>query len=129
MDRLSEIIHGDMQSRGAISFARFMELSLYCPQLGYYERLSNTPGRGGDFYTSVSVGSLFGDLLAFQFAHWIEAARLDLFQLVEAGAQDGRLARDVLTWFRWRRPRLFAKLEYWILEPSVRRRQWQEEAL
>ena len=30
------------------------------------------PGGSGDFYTSVSVGELFGQLLAFQFAEWLE---------------------------------------------------------
>ena len=45
-----------------------MELALYCPICGYYEREEDTIGRRGDYYTSVSVGSLFGELLAFQFA-------------------------------------------------------------
>ncbi|PYJ96590.1 MAG: S-adenosyl-L-methionine-dependent methyltransferase, partial [Verrucomicrobia bacterium] len=72
MSKLREIIRREIEACGAIPFARFMELSLYCPEFGYYERLANTPGKGGDFYTSVSVGSLFGELLAFQFAGWVE---------------------------------------------------------
>jgi len=48
-----------------------MELALYCPDCGYYEKDNDTIGRRGDFYTSVSVGSLFGELLAFQFAGWL----------------------------------------------------------
>jgi SAM-dependent MidA family methyltransferase len=47
-----------------------MELALYCPETGYYETKKDNIGRGGDFITSVSVGSLFGELLAFQFAEW-----------------------------------------------------------
>ena len=129
MNKLREIIRDEIAACGAISFERFMELSLYCPEFGYYEKLANTPGGGGDFFTSVSVGSLLGELLAFQFARWVEAASLESFQLLEAGAHDGRLARDVLDWFKSRRPPLFAKLEYRILEPSLRRRQWQEKAL
>ena len=31
-------------------------------------------GAAGDFFTSVSVGPLFGQLLAFQFAQWLDTA-------------------------------------------------------
>ena len=49
-----------------------MELALYCPDYGYYETKKDNPGRRGDFFTSVSAGELFGQLLAFQFAEWLE---------------------------------------------------------
>lgn len=49
-----------------------MELALYCPNYGYYERQEDNIGCQGDYYTNASVGSLFGDLLAFQFAEWLE---------------------------------------------------------
>src|SRR5207247_1429225 len=60
MNGLPEIIRREMELCGFIPFARFMELSLYCPQLGYYEQIANTPGRRGDFFTSVTVGPLVG---------------------------------------------------------------------
>ncbi|HTV76486.1 MAG TPA: hypothetical protein VMD57_05750, partial [Candidatus Baltobacteraceae bacterium] len=63
------IIRAEIREKGVISFARFMELALYCPETGYYERKPDI-GRHGDFMTSVSAGSLFGELLAFQFAEW-----------------------------------------------------------
>ena len=53
-----------MSRDGTIPFARFMELALYCPVYGYYESEKDKIGRAGDFYTSVSVGPLFGELLA-----------------------------------------------------------------
>src|SRR5439155_8524353 len=127
MSKLREIIRREIEDCGAIPFARFMELSLYCPEFGYYERLANTPGKGGDFYTSVSVGSLFGELLAFQFAGWVEKTGLDRFQLLEAGSADGRLAADVLNWVKSRQPQLLERMEYWILEPSLTRREWQKK--
>ncbi|HWF17936.1 MAG TPA: hypothetical protein VG754_01635 [Verrucomicrobiae bacterium] len=71
MSDLQDILRGEIDREGAISFARFMELSLYCPKIGYYEQSGVSPGRKGDFYTSVSVGELFGDLLANQFAEWL----------------------------------------------------------
>ncbi len=130
-----------------------MELALYCPVYGYYERQEDTVGRRGDFFTSVSVGPLFGELLAFQFCEWLEPiltrclkseARptrstasnakgeqdaAEQLQLVEAGAHDGRLAVDILGWLRQWRPALFERLEYWIIEPSDRHRECQQSRL
>lgn len=104
-----------------------MELALYCPDCGYYEKEKDNVGRGGDFFTSVSVGSLFGELLAFQFAEWLAAAANHEggVRIVEAGAHDGRLAADILAWIRERREGIFARLEYVIVEPSARRQEWQ----
>ncbi len=131
MNALAEIIRSEAARDGALPFARFMELALYHPVHGYYERDAPTVGRQGDFITSVSVGSLFGELLAFQFAEWLaERGMPDApLQIVEAGAHDGRLAADILGWLRAWRPELFAALEYRIIEPSPRRRARQEETL
>jgi SAM-dependent MidA family methyltransferase len=131
MNRLSDIIRREIAQRGVLSFARFMELALYCPKHGYYETNKDNPGRRGDFYTSVGVGDLFGRLLAFQFADWLVTLnpKPSTFNLVEAGAHDGRLAKDILAWLRSNRPGLFDRLEYWIVEPSLRRRGWQQETL
>lgn len=131
MSPLAEIITLETRKHGVISFARFMELALCCPVYGYYEKEGDTVGRRGDFITSVSVGSLFGELLGFQFSAWMEELRCGErgLQIVEAGAHDGHLANDILTWLRERRPGLFRQLEYWIVEPSARRRESQERAL
>ena len=72
MSEAAEKIAEEIAGNGAITFARFMELALYCPVCGYYEKEEDIIGRRGDYYTSVSVGSLFGELLAFQFAEWLE---------------------------------------------------------
>ena len=117
---------------GAIPFADFMQWALYEPKLGYYERFSEKIGRRGDFYTSVSVGPLFGQLLAFRFSDWIEELGLDVdepIQLVEAGAHDGTLAKDVLEWLDEHRPDIFARLNYIIVEPSEQRQGWQKKTL
>ena len=105
-----------------------MELALYCPNCGYYEREEDIVGRHGDYYTSVSVGSLFGELLAFQFAEWLQVGD-EAMRIVEAGAHGGDLARDILGWLREYRPRLFHRVEYWIVEPSAARRKWQQRKL
>jgi SAM-dependent MidA family methyltransferase len=45
-----------------------MELALYDPRCGYYARAARRSGRAGDFFTSVDVGPLFGELLELQIA-------------------------------------------------------------
>src|ERR1017187_4682180 len=112
----AKIIRREIAERGILSFARFMELALYCPDSGYYEVKKDSPGRRGDFYTSVSAGELFGQLLAFQFAEWLGEVRSAEcgVRIVEAGAHDGRLAADILNWLQAHRRELSAQLEYWI---------------
>ena len=129
MSNLREIMAEEATRRGGMTFARFMELALYCPNFGYYQRPDMIPGRTGDFYTSVSVGSLFGEMLAFQFAEWLAALPAGPRQVVEAGAHDGRLALDILRWLRAKRPELAGTVEYWIIEPSETRRNSQEKTL
>jgi SAM-dependent MidA family methyltransferase len=126
-----EIIRREIAERGVLPFSRFMELALYAPGCGYYETEKDNVGKRGDFYTSVSVGNLFGELLAFQFSEWLEelqAANREL-QIAEAGAHDGKLAKDILNWLQLNRPKLFAQINYCIIEPSTNRQQWQRETV
>ena len=134
MKILFEHIRREAAKTGVLPFARFMELALYRPGLGYYETQKDNVGPHGDFYTSVSTGELFGELLAFQFAGWLEeiktiSPRLSTLNLIEAGAHDGKLAKDILNWLQLNRPELFGQIQYGIIEPSVRRREWQRETL
>ena len=74
-----------------------MELMLYHPEHGYYGPAPRKIGRGGDFFTSVSVGPLYGRLLAqLVRQQWEKIGSPADFTLVEQGAHDGRLARDIL---------------------------------
>jgi SAM-dependent MidA family methyltransferase len=130
----AEIIRREIKKCGVLPFARFMELALYCPETGYYETKRDNVGRRGDFYTSVSVGNLFGELLAFQFSEWLEEiktrdSQISNLNLIEAGAHDGKLAKDILNWLSKNRPKLFSEMNYYIFEPSPRRQEWQQETL
>jgi len=127
MSGLADVIRAEIEAGGPISFARFMDLALYHPEFGYYQRRSPV-GRQGDYYTSVSAGGLFGELLAFAFAQWGAGLDEGPLQIVESGAHDGRLARDIVEWFS-RRQDGSGQIEYWILEPSSARRAWQKETL
>lgn len=90
-----------------------MAAALYDPEDGYYARPAGQVGRGGDFFTSVSTGSLFGRLLARHIAAWHRVAGSpDRWRIVECGANDGSLAADILSALG--NP---TGLEYAIVEP------------
>src|SRR5262249_45041406 len=86
--------------RGPVTVAAFMDLALYHPELGYYARADQRSGRAGDFFTSVDVGPLFGELLEIQLAEMAGVLnskfQIPHFDLVEAGAGNGRLSADIL---------------------------------
>lgn len=106
-----------------------MDLSLYHPDGGYYEQPQGIIGRTGDFFTSVSVGPLFGRLLAASFERRLNPMEAGRESIVEAGAHDGRLAFDILQALA-NRPKSPSKdVDYRIIEPSPRRRAVQETTL
>lgn len=81
---------------GAITFAEFMDLALYWPGGGYYVTGDPT-GPQGDFYTSPQAHPVFGALLAVQlFQMWRLLEQPDPFTVVETGAGNGLLCRDIL---------------------------------
>ncbi|MHB1331624.1 MAG: class I SAM-dependent methyltransferase [Sulfuriferula sp.] len=90
VDHISDVIH---QTDGWISFARYMELALYAPGLGYYSGGSAKFGAAGDFVTAPEISPLFGRSLARQVAQVLQTCGGDV---LEAGAGSGRLACDLL---------------------------------
>jgi len=105
-----------------------MATALYDPACGYYARGTRQIGRSGDFFTSVSVGPLFGELLARRFlAEWRQSGRPTCWRIIECGAHDGTLAADVLTALRTLESRAFDTLDYVIVEPlpTLRAAQWE----
>jgi SAM-dependent MidA family methyltransferase len=138
MSLLRELIADRIRTSGPISFAEFMELSLYHPELGYYARAAQKTGRAGDFFTSVDVGPIFGELLAKQFAEMYRVLRNQspipnpqspAFDLVEAGAGNGRLARDVLDAAQRADPEFYSAIRLSLVERSPAAREAQAETL
>ncbi|HEU4373690.1 MAG TPA: SAM-dependent methyltransferase [Telluria sp.] len=92
---LQQLIAAEIaQHSGAISFARFMELALYAPRLGYYSGGAAKLGKDGDFTTAPEITTLFGATLARAAASIIAQSAPNI---LEFGAGTGKLARDVLT--------------------------------
>jgi SAM-dependent MidA family methyltransferase len=115
---LVESIRQTIRAEGPQSFAWFMQQALYHPELGYYSSGRCVIGREGDYFTNVSVGPLFGQLLVAQFSEiWERLGKTNDFVIVEQGAHDGQFALDVLEFVQKRLPEFFDALRYRILEP------------
>ena len=115
---LVQFIRDEIRERGPQPFAWFMEQALYHPEHGYYSSDRAVIGRRGDYFTNVSVGQVFGQLLAQQFAEiWRRLGKLDNFTIVEQGAHHGEFAHDVLEFSRRELPELFCAIRYESVEP------------
>ncbi len=108
---------------GWISFARYMELALYAPGLGYYSGGAHKFGAAGDFVTAPELSPLFARSLAGQAQEILAAGGPDI---LEVGAGSGALAAALLPELERRGapPRRYA-----ILELSGELRQRQEQRL
>ena len=128
---LRTLIVRRIRDRGPLTVAAFMQLALYHPALGYYTRARRRTGRAGDFYTSVDVGPQFGALLAAQIDEMrgLLAGGGPEIDLVEAGAGNGQLARDVLDAAESRHPELHAAVRLTLVETSPAARASQPETL
>jgi len=122
-DRLVRYIQSEIEKSGGwISFARYMELALYTPGLGYYSGGSAKFGAGGDFVTAPQISPLFGRVLAQQFA---EALKQTGGEILELGAGTGLLASQILDELR----ALDIEAPYSILEVSGELRARQQKRL
>ena len=118
MTPLAAQLQARIAAHGPITFRDFMAAALYDPAHGYYASGRAVIGLRGDFITNVSVGALFGRLLARQFAEmWERLGTPDPWCIVEQGAHHGQFARDVLEGLREFAPRAFAVVKYVIVEP------------
>jgi SAM-dependent MidA family methyltransferase len=115
---LKAAIIGRMQSEGGISFRDFMQMALYEPGLGYYCTARETMGRSGDYLTSPEVSPLFGAMVGRQLREmWGAFDAPSLFHIIEVGAGNGTLCRDVLSWAQRAAPEMLDAVQYTIVEP------------
>ncbi len=127
---LSTLLRQSIAAHGPLDFADFMATALYHQNLGYYARHPRQVGRAGDFFTSVSVGPLFGELLARRFLRWWQQAGCPpQWRIIECGAHDGTLAADVLTALGTLNAAAYSALEYAIPEPLPRLQSAQRHKL
>jgi SAM-dependent MidA family methyltransferase len=112
---LQRIAREIYDSGGWIPFARYMELALHAPGLGYYAGGAQKFGAAGDFITAPEMGRLFGRTLARQIRE------LPFSEILELGAGSGALAATLLDHMK--------KCEYSILETSAELRERQHARL
>ena len=94
-------IRAEIRATGPITFARFMELALYDPDLGYYAGERRPPGRAGDFITGPELHPIFGWALARAVeAIWARLGEPRDFVIREPGAGAGALAIAILDGLR-----------------------------
>jgi SAM-dependent MidA family methyltransferase len=114
---LLERIGAELAAAGNwISFARYMELVLHEPGLGYYAGGARKIGAGADFVTAPELSPLFGRALARQVAALLEPGEA----VLEFGAGTGALADSMLDELA---------VPYFILETSAELRERQQRRL
>jgi SAM-dependent MidA family methyltransferase len=113
LERIAEEI---ARGGGWISFARYMELALHAPGLGYYAGGAQKFGAAGDFITAPELGKLFGRTLARQLRQILG----ENGKVLEIGAGSGALAETLLGEL---------DCEYSILETSAELRERQKQRL
>jgi SAM-dependent MidA family methyltransferase len=123
--RLTQHIqHEISRSSGVIHFARFMELALYAPGLGYYSAGSHKLGEKGDFTTAPEISPLYAQCVARQCQQILAAFTHG--DILEIGAGSGQLACDLLSELE----QLAAlPVHYYILEISADLRARQAEKI
>ena len=93
-ERVTAHIRGEIAASGGwIGFARYMELALYAPGLGYYSAGARKLGRAGDFVTAPEISPLYGQTLARQVKQVLDAG---FDEILEVGAGSGALAATLL---------------------------------
>src|SRR5436190_13044206 len=94
-ERVAAALRAAIVSNGGyIPFARYMDLALYAPGLGYYAAGAKKLGAAGDFVTAPELTPLFATALATQVAAILEV--VPRREIVELGGGSGRLAADLL---------------------------------
>ena len=113
---------------GWLSFARYMEMALYEPGLGYYSNPGQVFGAAGDFVTAPELTPLFGATLARQVSPWLkDPALVGSGQVVlEVGGGSGMLAAQLLNALD---NVGHHEVRYLILELSAERREHQRQTL
>lgn len=85
----------EIRASGTMPFSRFFDLALYHPTLGYYTGPQAVFGREGDFITAPLISDLFSRSLANQIIE-VGNELKDTYQILEIGAGNGTMARDIL---------------------------------
>jgi SAM-dependent MidA family methyltransferase len=115
---LEQFIRHRIEEEGGIPFAEYMALCLYHPEYGYYMAPRERIGKQGDFFTSSSVHSLFGRLIARQLCQMWDLLGRGSFTIAEQGSGEGHLCLDILEAAAEENPEFYQSLCYRLVEIS-----------
>jgi SAM-dependent MidA family methyltransferase len=108
-----------IRGKGPITFAEFMEVALYRPEGGYYTKERSRWGGSGDYVTNLDISPVFARVLARQIHEmWLSLGSPGAFDLVEAGAGRGSLAKGILDTFEELYPDLNRSVRATLLEKN-----------
>ncbi|MCE5252608.1 MAG: SAM-dependent methyltransferase, partial [Actinomycetia bacterium] len=137
---------------GRVTFARFMELALRHPVLGYYSRVDRLLRHGGDFSTAPALSPFFNRTLARLVTELVDASLAESATketaptvvptlastaaptagrpgMVELGGGEGHLAEGILRYWDCERPELRERVAYRIAEVGGRLKERQAKVV
>ncbi len=129
---------------GRVTFARFMQIALTHPTLGYYSRVGRLLRHGGDFSTAPALSPFFGKTVARLVTELVDASMAAAPEadprpaapappakscVVELGGGEGHLAQAVLRHWADERPEWRDKVAYRTVEAGARLREIQARAV
>lgn len=138
MEDASSIAEVIAAEGGRVTFARFMDIALTHPTLGYYSRADRLLRHGGDFSTAPALSPFFCRTLARLATELVEAGLATSVDegpapagpqgtpgVVELGGGEGHLAEAILGYWERERPGWRGAVAYRVVEVGrgLRRRQ------
>ncbi|MDN3515898.1 MAG: SAM-dependent methyltransferase [Candidatus Brocadia sp.] len=118
MQLLRDFIIKEINKKGEITFAEYMQTVLYHPVYGYYNSDTERMGRFGDYYTSPTVHRMFGELIAKQLEEMWQILGGGTFTVVEMGANRGWLCHDIVQYVKKENPQFYDNFRYIIVESN-----------
>ncbi|UKS31131.1 SAM-dependent methyltransferase [Paenibacillus sp. HWE-109] len=121
----------DLNDDKAIPFHEYMAICLYSEPYGYYRNENPKIGKQGDFYTSSSIGSVMGEMIAAFVTKQAASASSDqlVLHLVEWGGGSGRMAFHIMEEIKNTSPAIYDRVRYTLIESSAYHRELQRTAL
>ncbi|WP_176545051.1 SAM-dependent methyltransferase [Bacillus sp. AFS041924] len=111
-----------------ITYEQFISLVLYESEKGYYQMNDEKIGRKGDFYTSSSVGTVYGEVIAATFCRFVKCKLIEPI-FIEVGGGNGRFASSFLSYCEKNEFEIYKRLTYFLIDASDYHRNLQQELL
>ena len=115
-DLISEI-KKQIEKKGRITFAEFMDIALYWPGKGYYTSENVRWGKDGDYLTSIDVSPVFGRLLAYQINEmWQNLGSPPQFSIIEVGAGREELSFHIRDTIKKLFPEFYKAVDFQLVD-------------